>query len=164
MDNLVEIPKAAQGKRIVLGETHREFALPGDKVLMIRRMPMTYEIRFVESYNGFVKGIKEVQAEVLERLQQFMGGASSVQFGLMEGLEMVGDLFGKLPAFQQFAIEGVMLIAEAQKTSMGKEYLMDNLSTADCLEILGAQAEVQGLLGCFRGVLAGLGAPSGGQG
>jgi hypothetical protein len=149
---------ANTGKRIMLGQIYTEIEFPNGKVLQIRRMPMSAEILFVEYYNEMIGKVKDAKDGIFDKIKSFMTGeeANGVKFGLVEGLEMVGNLFGQLPAFQAGVIGAVMLIVKAQKGDITADEIKENLSTADCLEILSAQSEVQGLLGSFRSILAGL--------
>ena len=59
-------------------------------------------------------------------------------------------------AFQDAIVGAVMLIVQAQNGDITADEIKEYMSTADCLEILSAQSEVQGLLGCFRSILGGL--------
>ena len=147
---------AAAGKRIMLGQVFTEIEFPNGKVLKIARMPMSAEILFVEYYNSMVSKIKDTKDGVFEAIKGYMqGGEGGKSFGLMEGLEMIGQLFGQLPAFQDGVVGAVMLIVQAHKGDITAAEIHDTLSTADCLEILSAQSEVQGLLGSFRSIIAG---------
>ncbi len=152
------------GKVITLGAVFAEYKLADGKTLKIRRMGMNKEMRFVELYKKFVAMLNDQRDSVLGVLNEYMTGASKVQFGVLQGLELLGDLFGQLPALQNFAIEGVQIVAQANGVEMSAEWLKDNLSTADCFQILGSQAEVQGLLSSFRGILASLSSLSTGKG
>jgi hypothetical protein len=158
MDNVTEISKL--GKKILLGSVHSTFDLPGGKKLDIKRMPMSAEIRFIEVYNGLIEKLQSTRQDVFDKIRAYMEGSKAVNFGLMEGLQMLGDVMGQLPVVQAALIEGVLILAGLQNATLDADYIKENLSTADCLEILGAQSEVQGLLGSFRGILAGLSATS----
>jgi hypothetical protein len=158
MSNVTEMPspEAKLGKRIMLGQVQAEIEFPNNKVLKIKRMPMSAELRFVELYNEMVEKIKASKSEIFEKIRAYMDGAKAVNFGLVEGLEMVGQLFGQLEGFQNGLIEAVMVIVDAQKSDITRDELKEHLSTADALEILSAQSEVQGLLGSFRSIISGL--------
>jgi len=144
---------AAEGKQILLGKVFTEITFP-------KRMPMTAELRFIEMYQSLVARVKESKMEIFGKIREFMNGQKSVDFGLVEGLDMVGQLFGQLSSFQDGLVDALMIIVEAQKSDIKADEIHSDLSTADCLEILAAQSEVQGLLGSFRGILAGLSSQS----
>lgn len=152
-----EVRKTEMGKSITLGGVYAEYTLPDGKKLLIKRMGMNKEIRFIELYKKFVAALKEEQGTIVEMLNQYMSGGTSVKFGVTEGLELLGQVFDELPKLQTFAIEGVQIIAQSCGTAASTEWIKDNLSTMDCFEILGSQAEVQGLMSSFRGLIATLG-------
>ena len=155
-ENAAAAAAANTGKRIMLGQTFTEIEFPTGKTLKIRRMPMSAEILFVEYYNEMIGKIKDTKDGIFEQIKNYMKGEGGKSFGLMEGLEMLGQLFGQLPAFQDGVVGAVMIIVDAQKGDITAAEIKDTLSTADCLEILSAQSEVQGLLGSFRSIIAGL--------
>ena len=154
-DNQIET-----GKRIMLGQMYKEFMLPareGEAEIQfpIRRMGMRSELLFKGLYDEFVSIIKGAQIEVMDVLKGYIGVGSTEKFGMMEGLQVVSDVFAKLPALQGFAAKAVLAVATAQKVKIDQNYVEEYLGTADCFEILGAQAEAQGLQNSFRTIFAG---------
>lgn len=159
-NEIIEMPKSAAaelGKKIVLGATYRTVEMPEGRALAIKRMPMSAELRFIDLYNKLIEDMQGTRKEVFDKIRAYMEGAKQVNFGLMEGLQMIGNVLGQLESVQDRLAEGILILADLQKVDIDLAYIKNNLATADCMEILTAQAEVQGLLGSFRGLLAGLG-------
>lgn len=157
MSNTIEMPTAdsLKTRRLVIGTVHAEMEFPNGKVLKIKRLPMKYELRFVAFYNQLVGKLKGSAGLISEKLRAYMSGAKAVNFGLTEGLEMVGDLFGQLEGFQTALTDACLIIAEAQGGDITREDI-ETLATADCISILYAQADVQGIFRAFTGILSGL--------
>jgi hypothetical protein len=157
MSNVTEMPTAESmgAKRLVIGQVHAEMEFPSGKVLQLKRLPMKYELLFVAFYHQIVKKVKGSAGLISDSLRAYMSGAKAANFGMVEGLEMLGDLFGQLEGFQTALADAVLIVAEAQGGDITKEDI-ETLATADCLQILYAQADAQGIFRAFAGVLSGL--------
>lgn len=145
-------------KRLTIGQVFAEMEFPNGKVLTIKRMPMKFELRFVSLFHELIGKVKASQGTISETLRAYMSGAKAVNFGMVEGLEMVGELFGQLDGFQSALTNAVLIVAEAQGGDITREDI-ETLGTADCLQILYTQADAQGIFGAFRGILSGLASP-----
>jgi hypothetical protein len=161
MDNVVgiEAVKAQQiqaGKRIILGAPYKTIEFPDGTVVDIKRMGMNSELQFIDLYNSFVVAVKDNQTKIMGFVQSFAGGSSNVSFGLVEGMALVGDILGGLPALQAVLVDAVQVILRARSVERTNEWIVNNLGTADLIEVISAQGEAQGLLGLFRGLTQGL--------
>ena len=158
--------KIELGKRVVLGAKIAEFEFPNGDVLDMRRMGMSKEQLFTELYRSFIAKIETVKGGVMEKVGELLSGTKTANFGVFEMLNMLGDILGKIPEFQDILLDSVVLIIEANRgpLSLTKEYLKEEISTLDCFSIIKKAAEAQGLLASFRQLVGGLGALGQGKG
>lgn len=161
-----ESEKIELGKRVVLGAVIAEFQFANGAVLSMKRMGMSKEQLFTDLYKNFIAKIEGVKSGVLEKVGDVLSGAKTANFGVFEIMNLLGDLLGKVPEFQDILLDSVMLIIQANKgpAELTREYLKEELSTLDCFAVIKKAAEVQGLLASFRQLIGGLGALSQGEG
>lgn len=150
--------------RIVLGASLAEIELPDSQVIYIRRMSANKEARFIALYNDFISAIEKSKDKIMLPLQDAMGGAQAMTFGLFDAAKLAGNVLQDIPALQEILHQGVQIVLESNGIEISTTEIGDLLATADSFEILSKQAEVQGLLTSFRGLLAGLSSSGVGQG